>query len=127
LGYVIQVAGDPDFAEALLVDDAVAEPEFEVALPVAGPLWWRVRALELEAAPGPWSAARTFDIIPPPAATSIAGVSLNPASIAGGTPAEGLVTLAGSRLYTSAAYNDALIDEALACFDRVFAHVSKLD
>jgi glutamate-1-semialdehyde 2,1-aminomutase len=37
--------------------------------------------------------------------------------------AEGLVTLAGSRLYTSAAYTEEMIDEALLCFDRVFANV----
>ncbi len=37
--------------------------------------------------------------------------------------AEGLVTLAGSRLYTSAAYTEEMIDEALASFDRVFANV----
>ena len=37
--------------------------------------------------------------------------------------AEGLVTLAGSRLYTSAAYTDEYIDEALAAFDRVFDKV----
>ncbi len=37
--------------------------------------------------------------------------------------AEGLVTLAGSRLYTSAAYTPELIDEALACFERVFDKV----
>ncbi len=37
--------------------------------------------------------------------------------------AEGLVTLAGSRLYTSAAYTDEYIDEAVAAFDRVFAKV----
>lgn len=37
--------------------------------------------------------------------------------------AEGLVTLAGSRLYTSAAYNEEKIDQALAAFDRVFEHV----
>ncbi len=37
--------------------------------------------------------------------------------------AEGLVTLAGSRLYTSAAYTEEMIDEALQCFDRVFSHV----
>jgi glutamate-1-semialdehyde 2,1-aminomutase len=40
--------------------------------------------------------------------------------------AEGLVTLAGSRLYTSAAYTEEMIDEALQCFDRVFAHVAEL-
>ncbi|MCL2508091.1 MAG: aminotransferase class III-fold pyridoxal phosphate-dependent enzyme [Oscillospiraceae bacterium] len=37
--------------------------------------------------------------------------------------AEGLVTLAGSRLYTSAAYTDDMIDDALARFDRVFENV----
>ena len=37
--------------------------------------------------------------------------------------AEGLVTLAGSRLYTSAAYTEEMIDDALARFDRVFANV----
>ncbi|MGI6506893.1 MAG: aspartate aminotransferase family protein [Saccharofermentanales bacterium] len=41
--------------------------------------------------------------------------------------AEGLVTLAGSRLYTSAAYTEEKIDQALAAFDRVFANVIKLD
>ncbi len=34
--------------------------------------------------------------------------------------AEGLVTLAGNRMYTSAAYTEADIDLALAAFDRVF-------
>jgi len=40
--------------------------------------------------------------------------------------AEGLVTLAGSRLYTSAAYDEALIDDALARFERVFDQVVQL-
>jgi glutamate-1-semialdehyde 2,1-aminomutase len=38
--------------------------------------------------------------------------------------AEGLVTLAGSRIYTSAAYDDAMINDALNCFERVFANVA---
>lgn len=37
--------------------------------------------------------------------------------------AEGIVTLAGSRLYTSAADTDEIIDDALARFDRVFQHI----
>lgn len=37
--------------------------------------------------------------------------------------AEGLVTLAGSRLYTSAAYTDEMIDDAVARFDKVFANI----
>jgi len=37
--------------------------------------------------------------------------------------AEGIVTLAGSRLYTSAADTDEIIDEALDRFERVFRNV----
>ncbi len=37
--------------------------------------------------------------------------------------AEGMVTLAGSRLYVSAAYDEAMIDDALSRFDRIFAEV----
>ncbi|VFQ46033.1 aspartate aminotransferase family protein [Desulfoluna butyratoxydans] len=37
--------------------------------------------------------------------------------------AEGLVTLAGSRLYTSAADTDEIIDDALARFERVFKNI----
>lgn len=37
--------------------------------------------------------------------------------------AEGLVTLAGSRMYTSAACDDAFIDDALTRFERVFKNV----
>jgi len=37
--------------------------------------------------------------------------------------AEGLVTLAGSRMYTSAADTDEVIDDALAGFERVFQHI----
>jgi glutamate-1-semialdehyde 2,1-aminomutase len=39
--------------------------------------------------------------------------------------AEGVITIAGSRLYTSAAHTDALIDDALTRFGRVFARVRK--
>ncbi len=38
--------------------------------------------------------------------------------------AEGIVTLAGSRLYTSAAYTDEMIDDVLSRFDKVFANVA---
>ncbi len=41
--------------------------------------------------------------------------------------AEGVVTLAGSRLYTSAAYTEEYIDEALAAFDRVFDKVGRIE
>jgi glutamate-1-semialdehyde 2,1-aminomutase len=41
--------------------------------------------------------------------------------------AEGLVTLAGSRLYTSAAYEPEDIDEALKRFDKVFKNVALIE
>ncbi|NLM05449.1 MAG: aminotransferase class III-fold pyridoxal phosphate-dependent enzyme [Tissierellia bacterium] len=40
--------------------------------------------------------------------------------------AEGLVTLAGSRLYTNAEYTKEDIDDALSRFDRVFSHVVQI-
>ena len=41
--------------------------------------------------------------------------------------AEGIVTLAGSRLYTSAAYTEEMIDDVLARFDRVFENCGRID
>ncbi len=41
--------------------------------------------------------------------------------------AEGLVTLAGSRLYTSAAYTEEMIDDAVARFDKVFENIVCID
>ncbi|HAH62799.1 MAG TPA: aspartate aminotransferase family protein [Treponema sp.] len=41
--------------------------------------------------------------------------------------AEGLVTLAGSRLYTSAAYTEEMIDDVLARFDRVLSKCGPLE
>lgn len=41
--------------------------------------------------------------------------------------AEGIVTLAGSRMYTSAACSDEIIDDALARFERVFRNVEGVE
>jgi glutamate-1-semialdehyde 2,1-aminomutase len=41
--------------------------------------------------------------------------------------AEGIITLAGSRLYTSAAYNEEMIDDVIARFDRAFPKCGKLE
>lgn len=40
--------------------------------------------------------------------------------------AEGIVTLAGNRLYTSAAYTEEMIDDVLSRFEKVFVNVEKL-
>lgn len=41
--------------------------------------------------------------------------------------AEGIITLAGTRLYTSAAYDEAMIDDVLARFDRVLAKCGPME
>ena len=41
--------------------------------------------------------------------------------------AEGIVTLAGSRLYTSAAYDEGMIDDVLDRFDRVLANCGPME
>ena len=38
-----------------------------------------------------------------------------------------IVTLAGSRLYTSAAYDEEMIDDLIGRFDRVFAKCGRLE
>ena len=40
--------------------------------------------------------------------------------------AEGIVTLAGNRIYTSAAYDEEMIKDVLERFDRVFSHVEEV-
>ena len=40
--------------------------------------------------------------------------------------AEGIISLAGSRLYTSAAYDEDMIDDVISRFDRVFSKCGKL-
>ncbi|NLD19949.1 MAG: aminotransferase class III-fold pyridoxal phosphate-dependent enzyme [Clostridiales bacterium] len=40
--------------------------------------------------------------------------------------AEGIVTLAGSRLYTSGAYDDSMLDDILGRFDKIFANVEEI-
>jgi hypothetical protein len=91
--YTIQVADKESFIEPLLVHDTATEPSYHADLCVAGPLWWRVRAMDSRGTPGPWSAARKLDIRPPPLAASVLGLTLTPVSVAGGESSEGLVTL----------------------------------
>lgn len=38
--------------------------------------------------------------------------------------AEGIVTVAGSRLYTSAAYNEEMIEDVLGRFDKIFSNIA---
>lgn len=91
--YTIQVADEESFLDPLLVDASATDPSYHVELCVAGPLWWRVRAMDSRGTPGPWSAPSKLYILPPPLAASVMGLTLTPGSVAGGESSEGLVTL----------------------------------
>jgi hypothetical protein len=91
--YTIQVAGGERFRAPLVVDDKAGEPFYHVDLSVTGPLWWRVRAMDSQGTPGPWSVVRKLNILQPPLAASGLGFTLTPVSVAGGEFSEGLVTL----------------------------------
>ena len=56
----------------------------------------------------------------PPAASEAAPGPLHWKQLVGGMLADGLITLAGSRIYTSLADTDAVIDDALNRFEDVF-------
>ena len=90
--YGIQIAEQEEFAE-LYAEDTTVAPRFALDLPVAGPLWWRVRALDPHGKPGPWSTTRKLEILPPPLAASVRGITLTPTSVGGGGAVNALVTL----------------------------------
>ncbi|MGC9972143.1 MAG: hypothetical protein ABSE56_16305 [Bryobacteraceae bacterium] len=93
VAYAIQIAGGERFRGPLVVDAKAGEPFYHVDLSVTGPLWWRVRAMDSQGTPGPWSAPRKLDILQPPLAASVLGLMLTPVSVPGGESSEGLVTL----------------------------------
>lgn len=91
--YIVQISDAQSFAAPLLVDKGASEPRFAAEVLIAGPLWWRVRAVGPGGVAGPWSAVRRFEILPPPLAQSVFSISLTPSSVAAGHASEGLVTL----------------------------------
>jgi hypothetical protein len=95
-GYVVQVSENDQFIAPSLLLQSVGEPWLKADLPVAGPLLWRVGAVDRAGAAGPWSTVRKLEILPPPLAACVFGIVIAPASVAGGTQAVGLVTVAES-------------------------------
>ncbi len=91
--YAIQVSTEPTFTTGVVVNEAVPGCVFQVEVPFAGTLWWRVSAYDARGLPGPWSAVRKLEILAPPLAASVAGITLSPTGVAGGEPSAGLVTL----------------------------------
>jgi hypothetical protein len=69
------------------------EYEITVEVAVEGPLWWRVRGLNRQGQPLPWSSVGKVEVELPPLATSVRGMALNPTSVAGGGSVDAVVTL----------------------------------
>ncbi len=91
--YVIQAADSENFAGPLLLNATTSERALYAELLVAGPLWWRVCAVDSRGIAGRWSAARRLNVVPPPLAASVAAVTLTPSSVAGGEASAGAITL----------------------------------
>jgi len=90
--YGIEIAEQDGFTE-LYAEDTTVVARFALEVQVAGPLWWRVRALDAHGKPGPWSVTRKLEILPPPLAGSVGGITLTPTSVGGGGAVSALVTL----------------------------------
>ncbi len=90
--YGIEIAEQDGFTE-VYAEDTTVVPSFALDVQVAGPIWWRVRALDVHGRPGPWSVTRKLEILPPPLAASVRGITLNPTSVGSGGVVNALVTL----------------------------------
>ena len=110
--YTIQVYHAP--APPLVIDEKVSAPRFTANSLPAGPLWWRVRAIDATGAPGRWSATRRLEPSPPPLATSVFSISLVPSSVSGGFPAQALITLTAPAPAGGARVDLSTSDEAAA-------------
>jgi hypothetical protein len=91
--YTIQIGSTRSFTPPLVTEATTRATRFRLKLPVAGSLWWRVRGVDSTGAAGAWSEARSFEYPPPPLAATVAALTLTPASVVGGIPSQGLVTL----------------------------------
>jgi len=69
--------------------------------------FWRVRGVNFDGVPGPWSAVRSFTPGPAPAPATLGSLDLNPSSVIGGSSSSGTVVLS-----TGAPFGGALINLA---------------
>jgi FG-GAP-like repeat len=94
--YRIQIDDASDFANPLL-DRLVTASQFTMSFFLnIQRHWWRVRAINAIGTAGPWSSIRRFtpqSSASPPAPAAPSALAVNPASVTGGTAAQGTVTL----------------------------------
>jgi FG-GAP-like repeat len=95
--YRIQIDDGSDFANPVL-DRLVTPSQFTAPFFLnIRRHWWRVRGINAIGTAGPWSSIRRFtpqsSSPPPPAPAALSALSVSPASVTGGTAAQGTVTL----------------------------------
>jgi hypothetical protein len=97
--YRIQIDDGSDFANPLL-DRLVTSSQFTMSFFLnIRRHWWRVRGINAIGTAGAWSSVRRFTPQssspppPPPAPAALSALSVSPASVTGGTAAQGTVTL----------------------------------
>lgn len=69
------------------------------------PHFWRVRGVNFDGVPGPWSAVRTVNPGTPPPPPGLGSIDINPTTIAGGNASSGTVVLS-----TGAPFGGAVIN-----------------
>ena len=92
--YRIQIDDSNNFSAPLVVDRVVTPSQFTASTLNAGRRhWWRVRGINAAGTAGAWSSVRRFTPGALTQAPSLAGITLNPASVVGGNTAEGTASL----------------------------------
>jgi hypothetical protein len=92
--YRIQIDNSNDFSAPLVVDRIVTPSQFTASTLNAGRRhWWRVRGVNAAGTAGAWSSVRRFTPGAFAQAASLAGIALNPASVAGGNTSQGTASL----------------------------------
>jgi FG-GAP-like repeat/FG-GAP repeat len=113
--YRIQVDDSNNFAAPLAVDRIVTASQFTASTPLNAGLryWWRVRGINSAGTAGAWSSVRRFTAGAFTQAPSLAGLSLDPPTLAGGNTSQCTVTLtsaapAGGAVVTLSSSNATL-------------------
>ena len=91
--YQIQIDDSSSFSAPRVVDQTVAVSQFTAASLAIRQHWWRARGINSAGTAGAWSSTRSFTPQGTPAQAALSAVSVSPASVVGGNPSQGTVTL----------------------------------
>jgi hypothetical protein len=94
--YRIQIDDSSTFSAPLVFDRTVTASQFTAPTLAARRHWWRVRGVNAAGTAGAWSSVRRFTpqaATTPPAPGALSALAVSPASVTGGTAAQGTVSL----------------------------------